>query len=111
MAHPYQRYTNEQLQEEKKLLYKKMKEAEKMGKKSHVAINQRKIEIVRSYMLDLNQFNQGDIYELKGKSDQLFKIDEMSGVSAWGNRLDKETFEVISRVEALLVDYLGKKIQ
>lgn len=111
MPHRYKRYSKEQLQAEVIILQEKLQEAEKSGQRNHVAVNRRKIEIVRSYMLDQADFKPGDIWELKEEPESRFKIDGVSGVVAWGYRVDslnhKTTYE---EREAVLIALLGEKV-
>jgi|SRR5690625_375977 len=107
MKHRYKRYSKEQLQAEEDILQKKLKEAEQAGKRNYVAVHRRKIEIVRSYMLDPEDFKPGAIYTLKEDPEYLHKIDEVSGVVAWGYRINKVTKEVYEDREAVLIALLG----
>lgn len=107
MTHRYKRYTNEQLQAEEDILQKKLKEAEQSGKHNYVAVHRRKIEIVRSYMLHPYDFKPGAIHALKEEPGFLFKIDEVSGVVAWGYRINKVTEEIAEDREAVLIALLG----
>src|SRR5690625_3166407 len=84
MKHRYKRYSKKQLQAEEAILQKKLKEAEQAGKRNYVAVHRRKIEIVRSYMLNPEDFKPGAIHTLKEDPEHLHKIDEVSGVVAWG---------------------------
>lgn len=112
MSHHYKRYSLNQLQAEEKDLKERLAEAESLDQKNYIAIYNRKIEIVQSYMLDQGQFHAGDIREYKENSNYLFEIDEMSGVIAWGYRIDKNTHERIDRGKpiAKLLILLGKKV-
>lgn len=111
MAHHYKRYTIEQLEEEEQLLKMKLKEAQENQETRFIAVHQRKIEIVQSYMIDQSQFKVGDLFELNNDSEHLFEIDEMVGVIAWGYLTDLQTHEKndpTDRIAKLLV-LLGEK--
>lgn len=112
MSHHYKRYSIDQLKEEEALLKEKLKEAELLNQRSYIAVNKRKIEIVQSYMLDQNQFQAGDVRAMTEDPNLLFEIDEMSGVIAWGYRIDKHTRERIDTIKpvAKLLILLGEKI-
>jgi|SRR5690625_3710640 len=110
MKHRYKRYSKEQLQAEEAILQKKLQEAEQAGKRNYVAVNRRKIEIVQSYMLDPEDFKPGAIYKLKEDPEHLHKIDEVSGVVAWGYRINRETEEVSEDREAVLIALLGDEL-
>ncbi len=90
VSHHYKRYSKAELQAEEDILQKKLHEAETAGQRNYAAVHRRKIEIVRSYMLDRTVFSAGDIWQLKEDPDHYFKIDEMSGVIAWGYLVDRE---------------------
>lgn len=112
MSHHYKRYSINQLKEEEEKLKTQLEEAKQQGQRKHIAVFKRKIEIVQSYMLDQNQFQAGDIREFKEDPRYLFEIDEMSGVIAWGYRIDKETKERYDKTKpvAKLLILLGDKV-
>lgn len=111
MTHRYKRYSREQLRAEEEILREKLQEAQKLGRRSYVAVNQRKIEIVQSYMLNPADFKPGDIRALKEEPDSLFKIEEVNGVVAWGHRMDRLTHDISREREAVLIALLGSKVQ
>ena len=102
MTHRYKIYSHEQLQAEEEILQKKLREAEQLGRRSHVAVNRRKIEIVRSYRLNPANFKPGDVHEMKEEPGHLFKVDEVNGVVAWGYRMDENATR-----EGILIALLG----
>jgi len=112
MSHHYKRYSLNQLQEEENDLKERLAEAENLDQRNYIAVYKRKIEIVQSYMLDQDQFHAGDIREYKENPNYLFEIDEMSGVIAWGYRIDKQTHGRIDKGKpvAKLLILLGEKI-
>lgn len=111
MSHHYKRYTLDQLKEEETSLKEQLKEAKEANHRTYMAVYARKIEIVQSYMLNQGQFQAGDLREFKEDPKYLFEIDEMSGVIAWGYRIDKETKERIdSKPIAKLLILLGEKV-
>lgn len=112
MSHQYKRYSLSQLRQEETDLKERLAEAESLDQKNYIAVYKRKIEIVQSYMLDQDQFHAGDIREFKEDPNYLFEIDEMSGVIAWGYRVDKNTHERIDKNKpvAKLLILLGEKI-
>ena len=111
MSHHYKRYSIDQLKEEEESLKKQLREAETLNQRNYIAVYKRKIEIVQSYMLDQNQFQPGDVRELKEDQSLFFEIDEMSGVIAWGYRMNKHTQEKIDNEPvAKLLILLGEKL-
>lgn len=111
MSHHYKRYTLDQLKEEESILKENLMEAEQQQHTKFIAVYQRKIEIVQSYMLDQSKFKAGDLFELESTPDHLFEIDEMSGVIAWGYLIDPKTqmkIDPTNRIAKLLV-LLGEK--
>lgn len=109
MNYRYSDYTIEQLREEVELLKKKAYEAESLGKVSRVAINERKIQIVLSYMLNPEDFLTNDVHELKGDPGHTFKINYINGVIAWGHRINL-LGELYEEEEALPISLLGDRI-
>lgn len=109
MSHRYKRYSKEQLQAEEDILREKLQRAEASGKRNQIAVNRRKIEIVRSYMLDQSAFHPGDIREMKEEPENLFQIDEVAGVTAWGYRVERSSGDAKEEREAVLIALLGKK--
>lgn len=110
MTHRYKRYSHEQLQAEEMELLEKLQAAKQSGRNSHIAVNSRKIEIVRSYRLNPADFKPGEIRELKEEPDYLFKIKEVNGVVAWGHRMDGLTHDIAEEKVAILIALLGSNV-
>ena len=110
MKHPYKTYSIEQLQAEETLLHEKLNKAKQEKRKNHILVYERKIEIVRSFMLDANDFQPGDVYTLKDDPHHHFKIDEINGVFAWGYKMNQTTGQQSIEIEGFLFDTLGEKI-
>lgn len=102
----YSDYSVEQLREELEILKKKAHEAESLGEVSQVAIHERKIQIVLSYLLNPDDFNSNDIHELHGDPGHTFKINYVNGVMAWGHRINL-LGEYYEEEEALPISLLG----
>jgi hypothetical protein len=111
MTHRYKQYSHEQLQTEFEVLQKKLEVAAQLGRRSHVAVNRRKIEIVQSYMLLPSDFRPGEVYELKEELDAFFKIDEVNGVVAWGYRIDKQGQYINNTRSAVLIALIGDRVE
>lgn len=111
MAHPYKTYSIPQLQEEEELLKERLAQAIQDDRKSHIAVNRRKIEVVRSFMLDPTDFQPGDIYELIEHPHHLFEVDEISGVFAWGFKINKFTEVRHEKKDGFLLVMLGEKVE
>lgn len=112
MSHLYKRYTTEQLIEEETKLKQKLAQARQDQQPKLIAVNQRLIEIVQSFMLDQTNFKVGDIFTLKADESDLFIIDEMVGVIAWCYQIDPGTHEKTdptNRIAKLLI-LLGEKV-
>lgn len=105
----YSDYTVEQLRKELASLQEKRQTAEQFGEVSKVEIYERKMQIVSSYMLNPEQFEENETYELKGDPGYKFKVTMINGIMAWGHRINLlgETFE---KEEALPISLLGDKI-
>jgi len=110
MSHHYKRYTIEQLQQEEQDLKEKLTQAKNLQQKNHIAVYQRKIEIVQSYMLDKSQFQPGDTREILADPTHVLKINEVNGVVAWGQRINKSTQQPYDERKAYLLILLGEKI-
>jgi len=109
MKYRYSDYSIEQLRDELGKLKEKALEAERLGKLSQVAINERKIQIVKSYMLNPADYTPNEIYELNGDPGHTFKIKYINGIMAWGQRINLlgETYE---KVEAVPISLLGDRV-
>jgi len=112
MSHLYKKYSMDQLKQEEINLRDGLEEAERLDQKKYIAVYKRKIEIVQSYMLNQNDFQPGDIREFKEEPHYLFEVDEMSGVIAWGYRIDKRTQQRLDQKPiAKLLILLGEKCE
>src|SRR5690625_3819755 len=110
MKYLYSDYSIEQLREELGALKEKALEAERNGNLSKLAIHERKMQIVHSYMLNPADYDPDKIYELNGDPGHTFKIKYINGIMAWGQRINLlgETYE---KVEALPIALLGKEVE
>lgn len=109
MNYRYSDYTVEQLRDEVEKLKEKALEAESLGEVNRVAINERKIQIVLSYMLNPTDYHSEDIHELNSDPGHTFKIEYINGVMAWGHRINL-LGEVYEEIEAIPLSLLGDKI-
>ncbi|MCE4050143.1 MULTISPECIES: YfhH family protein [Bacillaceae] len=64
----------------------KAKKAEQLGIVNEFAVLERKIVMAKAYLLDPNQFKQGEVYEIEGDPGVHFTINYMNGIFAWGTR-------------------------
>lgn len=110
MNYRYSDYTVEQLREEVEKLREKALKAESLGEVNRVAINERKIQIVLSYMLNPAEFHPHDVHELNNDPGHTFQIDYINGVMAWGHRINLLD-EVYEEIEAIPLSLLGDKIK
>lgn len=110
MKYRYSDYSLEQLREELGVLKEKVQKAEQLGKLSQVAINERKIQIVSSYMLNPADYKSGAIHELRNDPGHKFKIDYVNGVIAWGHRINL-VGEVYEEQEALPIAMLADVVE
>lgn len=109
MKYRYSDYSVEQLREELGTLKEKALEAERLGKLSQLAINERKMQIVKSYMLNPADYLPNEVYELNGDPGHTFKINYVNGIMAWGQRINL-LGEMYEKVEALPISLLGDKV-
>lgn len=90
--------------------YKELaQKAEQLGNMSEVAINERKMQVAFSYMLNPSDYHAGDIHQLHGDPGHSFIINYINGIFAWGHRINvlNEHYE---KEEAIPVSILGQKI-
>lgn len=106
MSVRYSDLTIEQLREELGKLKEKVQKAEQLGELHKVAINERKMQIVSSYMLSPDDFKAGDTHQLHGDPGYLFLINDIHGVMAWGYRINL-LGEMNEEEEALPISLLG----
>jgi|SRR5690625_1034891 len=110
MKFRYSDYTVEQLREELGVLKEKAQKAEQLGELNKVAIYERKMQIVSSYMLNPDEFKPDDVHEMNGDPGYQFKINKINGVMAWGHRINL-LGELHEQEEAIPISMLGEKIQ
>lgn len=108
MTHRFSDLSVEQLREEAAKYKEKAQKAEQLGNVSEVAINERKMQVALAYMLNPEDYHEGEIYQLVGDPGHTFKINYINGVFAWGHRINvlNEQYE---EEEALPVSVLGEK--
>ncbi|WP_368652705.1 YfhH family protein [Ornithinibacillus sp. 4-3] len=106
----YSDYTMEQLREELGKLKELALKAEQQGNISEVAIQERKMHFVRSYMLNPADFSAGDTHQIQGDPGHTFKINYINGIMAWGHRVNLLGEQYIDE-EALPISLLGDKIE
>src|SRR5690625_3942009 len=109
MSYRYSDFTMEQLREEVGRLKEKAMKAEQLGELSQVAINERKMQIVLSYMINPDSFNSGDINELNAEPGHTFKINHINGVMAWGHRI-KLLDEMYEEEEAIPIALVSDNV-
>lgn len=108
MTYRFSDLTVEQLRAEAAKYKEKAQKAEQLGNVSEVAINERKMQVAFSYMLNPDDFSAGDIHELVGDPGHTFIINYVNGVFAWGHRINilNEKYEE----EAIPISIVGEKI-
>ncbi|WP_204500901.1 YfhH family protein [Aquibacillus albus] len=108
MEKRYSEYTVEELRSEVAGLKEKAQKAEQMGNVNEYAVYERKMQMALAYLLNPEDFQPGEEYQLEGDPGQTFVIDYLNGVFAWGYRknLLGQKYE---KQEALPISVLGKK--
>lgn len=106
----YSDLTTEQLRIEIEKYKKEAQKAEQLGNISEVAINERKVQMLISYMGYPDDYKPGEIYEIRLDPGYTFKVNYVDGVMAWGHRVNllKETLE---KEEALPISILGEQVK
>jgi hypothetical protein len=99
----YSEMTEHELKQEIATLTEKARKAEQMGMVNEFAVYERKIAMAKAYLLNPEDFQPGDIYEIDGDPGSFFKIRYLNGVFAWGYRLNGDGKE-----EALPISLLVK---
>ncbi|MFC3885363.1 YfhH family protein [Bacillus songklensis] len=92
-----------ELKQEIGSLQEKARKAEQMGMVNEFAVFERKILLAKAYLLNPDDFQAGEVYEIEGDPGNYFKIDYINGVFAWGFRLGGNMKE-----EALPISMLKK---
>lgn len=105
----YSDYTVDQLRTELGKLKELALKAEQQGNISELAIHERKMQIVRSYMLNPEDYHAGDTHQLLGDPGHTFKINYINGVMAWGHRINL-LGDMYEQEDALPIAILGDKI-
>ncbi|HLR64711.1 MAG TPA: YfhH family protein [Pseudogracilibacillus sp.] len=108
MSIRYSDYTVEQLRDELGKLKEESLKAEQVGEVNKVAIIERKMQIVASYMINPDQFEEHTVYELNGDPGYTFHVNYINGVMAWGHRINL-LGEMRKVEEALPISMLGDK--
>src|SRR5690625_6917325 len=98
----YSDYTVEQLREELGQLKEASQRAEQLGDIQEVVIVERKMQMVASYLLNPEDYEIGEIYEIQGDPGYTFKISFLEGVMAWGHRVNLLGNEEIGRAQSEL---------
>lgn len=110
MKKRYRDSSQSELEEELRDLKDKLEKATKEENSTYCKIYERKIEIVQSYMLNPANYLPNEIYTLKKDPGYTFKIDEISGIIAWGYRINLLD-EMSDEREAFPIALLGEKVQ
>lgn len=74
-------------------LKEQAQKAEQLGIINELAVIERKIVMAKAYLLNPEDFKQGEIYEIEGIPGSVFKIDDLHGVFAWGYQLNEQAPE------------------
>lgn len=109
MSIRYSDYSVEQLRDELGVLKEKLMKAEQLGEVNKVAIYERKMQIVASYTINPDQFEDYTEYELKNDPGYTFYINFVNGVMAWGHRINL-LGEMTKEEEALPISLIGDKV-
>lgn len=88
MEKRFSEMTEYELKQKISQLHEKARKAEQLGMVNEFAVYERKILMAKAYLLDPNEYKEGETYEIDGDSGVLFKIDYMNGIFAWGKRLN-----------------------
>lgn len=106
----YSDYSLEQLRVELGKMKEKLQKAEQFGEVNEVAIYERKMQMLASYMENPGDFKANAVYSLRGDPGHQFKINFVEGVMAWGHRVNL-LGEVYEAEEALPIALLEKEVK
>src|SRR5699024_3494173 len=104
----YSDYTVEQLREELGQLKEASQRAEQIGEIQEVVILERKMQMVASYLLNREDYELEEIYEIQGDPGDTSKISFLEGVMAWAHRVNLIGNEE-EKQTALAISILQKK--
>ncbi|MFN7252853.1 MAG: YfhH family protein [Anaerobacillus sp.] len=93
MEKRYSQMSEYEIRQEITLLNDKAKKAEQMGMVNELAVYERKIVMAKSYLLNPDDYNAGETYEINDGEGTIFKISYMNGIFAWGYREGNEKEE------------------
>lgn len=98
MEKRYSEMTEYELRQELEKLTDKSKKAEQMGMINELAVYERKAALAKSYLLNPDDFQADETYEINDGEGTLFTISYMNGVFAWGfregNTKEEEAFPI-----------------
>lgn len=92
MEKRYSEMTEHELWQEIAHLNEKAKKAEQMGMANEFAVYERKMLIAKAYLLDPNEFKQGETYEMID-GESTFQVSYINGYFAWGYRNNSSNLE------------------
>lgn len=109
MTTHYSDLTIEQLRLELGKLKEKAQTAEQLGEVNKVAVYERQLQIVASYMLNPDDFKANKTYKMKNDPGYSFYVDHINGIMAWGRRINllDQPFE---KEEAIPISLLGEEV-
>ncbi len=97
----YSEMSEWELKQEIAALTEKARKAEQMGMVNEYAVYERKMAVAKSYLLNPDNFQPGEFYEIEGDPQSLFKLQYVNGVFAWGYRLSDPDTEVALPISLL----------
>ncbi len=106
MEKRYSQMSEYELRQEIAGLNDKAKKAEQMGMINEFAVYERKIVMAKSYLLNPDNFQPGETYEINNEEATKFTISYMNGIFAWGKREGNDKEE-----EAFPIALLGNKVK
>src|SRR5699024_1351388 len=106
----YSDLTTEQLRSEIEKYKKEAQEAEQGGNMSEVAIHERKVQMLMSYMAYPEDYKPGEVYEIRLDQGYTFKVNYVDGVIACEHRVNLLN-ETLEKEKDLPISLLGEKIE
>lgn len=105
MSQRFSDMSAQELRQHMASLNEQAKKAEQKGMINELAVLQRKIYMAKAYMLNPENYQPGETYELETEPENTFKILYMNGRFAWGYKNNGY------KLQAYPISMLDKKVE
>jgi hypothetical protein len=104
MEKRYSEMSEGEIRQEIAELSEKARKAEQLGIVNEFAVLERKIVMAKAYLMNPDDFQPGEVYDIEGDPGNTFKISYMNGTFAWGYRKNQKD------IEAFPISMLGEQV-